>query len=112
MAKFVKSVPVYQGDPQVPLEALADPPWPAGTARLQLVVVDDAGVESDPVFVDIVVNQRPKPTAVLALVDGDGKTITPARVPAGASFTLSAAGSSPVAPAKITQYRLTLVKAP
>ncbi len=111
MAKFVKDVPVYQGDPAA-LEVLGDPPWPAGTSRLQLIVVDDAGNQSDPVFVDIAVKQRPRPTAALALVDSQGKAITPARVPAGAGFTLSAAGSTAVAPAKIVEYRFTLVKAP
>ncbi len=112
MANFVKDVPVYQGDPQSALQVQADPPWPAGTSRLQLVVVDDAGNQSDPVFVDITVKQRPQPTAVLSLVDGQGKPIAPPRVAAGASFTLSAAGSTAVAPAKVAQYRFTLVKAP
>lgn len=112
MAKFVKNVPVYQGDPQAALEVLGDPPWPAGTSRLQLIVVDDAGNQSDPVFVDVSVKQRPRPTAALSMVDSQGKAITPAQIASGASFTLSAAGSAAVAPAKIVQYRFTLVKAP
>ena len=112
MAEFVKNVPVYQGDPQSPLEVLGDPPWTGGKSRLQLIVVDDAGNQSDPVFVDISVKQRPQPTAKLALVDSQGKPITPARVAFGASFTLSAAGSAAVAPAALAKYRFTLLKAP
>jgi hypothetical protein len=112
MTQFVKNVPVYQGDPQTPLEVMGDPPWTGGASRLQLIVVDDAGNQSDPVFVDISVKQRPQPTAKLALVDGDGNPITPVQVPFGASFTLSAAGSAAVAPANLVEYRFTLVKAP
>ena len=112
MTQFVKNVPVYQGEPQTPLEVMGEPPWTGGTGRLQLIVVDDAGNQSDPVFVDVTVRQRPQPRAALALVDGQGKPIKSAQVPAGASFTLSAAGSASVAPAKLAQYRFTLVKAP
>jgi hypothetical protein len=111
MTQFVKNIPVYQGDPQSPLEVLGDPPWTGGASRLQLIVVDDAGNQSDPVFVDIAVKQRPQPTAALALIGEDGRPITPAQVPAGASFWLSAADSAAVAPAAIATYRFTLVKA-
>jgi hypothetical protein len=112
MSQFVKNVPVYQGDPRDALQVGGDPPWPAGASRLQLIVVDDAGNQSDPVFVDITVKQRPPPTAALAVVDGGGAPITPPRLPAGASFTLSAAGASSPVQAQIVEYRFTLVKAP
>jgi hypothetical protein len=112
MSQFVKNVPVYQGDPQDALQVASDTGWPAGTSRLQLIVVDDAGNQSDPVFVDITVKQRPPPTAALAVVDRGGAPITPPRVPAGASFTLSAAGASSPVQAQIVEYRFTLVKAP
>jgi hypothetical protein len=112
MAKFVKGVPVFQGDPQSALEVAGDP-WPAGANRLQLIVVDDAGNQSDPVLFDISVKQRPPPTAVLAAVGRRGNPITPPRLPSGATLTLSGAGSSAAAPAtKIVEYRFTLVKAP
>ena len=113
MTQFVKNVPVYQGgDPNAALEVMGQPPWTGGPARLQLIVVDDAGNQSDPVFVDITVQQRPQPTAALALVDDQGAAITPAQVPYGAGFTLSAWDSTAVAPANIAEYRFTLVKAP
>jgi hypothetical protein len=111
MAQFVKDVPVYQGEPQAPLEVMGQPPWTGGTGRLQLIVVDDAGNQSDPVFVDVAVKQRPQPTAALSLIGEDGNPITPAQVAWGASFWLSAADSTAVAPAAVATYRFTLVKA-
>jgi hypothetical protein len=112
MAEFVKNVPVYQGDPKDALQVMSDPPWPAGASRLQLIVVDDAGNQSDPVFVDINVKQRPPPTAVLHVVGRRGATINPPRLPAGMSFRLSGADSSSPVQAQIVEYRFTLVEAP
>lgn len=112
MTQFVKNVPVYQGDPKDALQVTSDTPWPAGASRLQLIVVDDAGNQSDPVFVDINVKQRPPPTAVLHAVGRRGAPITPPRFPFGTAFTLSGAGSSSPAQAQIVEYRFTLVKAP
>jgi hypothetical protein len=96
MANFVTGVPIATSDPRIEVTVTPASPLPAGRHRFQLVVTDDAGNESEPAFVEIVVIDDKKPTAVLD---------APATVPLGASFSLSGARSSDVAPGKITQYR-------
>ena len=96
MARFVPGTPVVTTDSQV--EVTVDPgaPLAPGQHRFQLVVVDDAGNASSPTIADVVVVDDQRPTAVLDV---------PARVSLGASFTLSGARSSDVAPGKVVQYR-------
>jgi|GraSoiStandDraft_4_1057263.scaffolds.fasta_scaffold283536_3 hypothetical protein len=109
MVKFVANTPVVQPDAQVKVDASATAPLPLGANRFQLIVVDDAGNESEPAFIDIIVRDKEKPTAVLQLVNADGRVISPAEVAFGQSFTLSAAKSSDVAPGKVVEFRFTLI---
>ena len=109
MVKFVANTPVVQPDSEVKVDATAREPLPLGANRFQLIVVDDAGNESEPTFIDIIVRDKERPTAVLQLVDPNGRPINPAEVAFGQSFTLSAARSSDVEPGKVVEFRFTLV---
>ena len=75
------------------------------------LVVDscDAGNASDPTFIDVIVRDLEKPTAVLQLVDPNGRPINPAEVAFGQAFVLSAARSSDIAPGKVVEFQFTLV---
>jgi hypothetical protein len=108
MPEFKENVPVVQADPLVSVDIKQDQPMSTGKHRFRLVVVDDAGNESDPAFLDVVVRDTEKPTAVLEVVNSDGAIVEPA-VPFGKPFILSAAQSSDVAPGKIQEYRFTLL---
>lgn len=109
MVKFVPNTPVVQPDAQVKVDVTRDAPLPLGANRFRLVVVDDAGNESEPTFIDVIVRDRERPTAVLQLVDGNNRPVDPAEVPFGASFVLSGERSSDVAPGKVVEFRFTLV---
>jgi hypothetical protein len=111
MAEFKPNVPVIQKDPLVSVDVKSDSPLPAGKYRFQLVVVDDGQNESDPAFLDVLIRDTERPTAVLDIVDANG-AVTSAEVAVGASFRLSGARSSDVAPGKVAAYRFTLLDAP
>lgn len=96
MATFVTGVPVSTTDPRIEVTVSPADALPVGRHRFQLIVTDDAGNESAPAVVDVVVIDDKKPTAVIE---------APSTVPFGTSFTLSGARSSDVAPGKIVQYR-------
>jgi hypothetical protein len=108
MPEFKLNTPVVQKDPVVRVDVSATAPLPVGANRFRLIVVDDSGNESDPTFLDVVVRDVQKPTAVLDMVDANGKRID-AVVAQGTSFILSGARSSDVAPGKVAEYRFTLV---
>ena len=109
MAEFKPNVPVVQTEPNVTVDVTAANPLPVGKHRFRLVVVDDSGNESEPNFLEIVVRDSDKPTAVLELVDKVGNVI-PAIVNSGASFILSGKNSKDLPPGKIKEYRFTLVE--
>jgi len=108
MPEFKLNAPVVQKEPVVKVDVSTAAPLPIGANRFRLVVVDDAGNESEPTFLDVVVRDTQKPTAVLDMVDANGKRIDPV-VPQGTGFVLSGARSSDVAPGKVVEYRFTLV---
>lgn len=108
MAEFKVNVPVVQADPVVTVDVSANNPLPVGAHKFQLVVVDDSGNESEPAFLTVIVRDTEKPTAVLDMVNSDGKVIDPS-VGTGASFTLSAARSKDADPGVIKEYRFTLL---
>jgi hypothetical protein len=108
MATFKLNAPVVQKNPTVTVDVAATAPFPLGAQRFQLVVVDDSGNESVPTFLDVVIKDLDKPTAVLDLVNVDGTRIDPV-VDFGKSFTLSAARSTDLPPGKVVEYRFTLV---
>ena len=108
MAEFKQNVPVVQADPVVTVDASAEKPLPAGKHRFRLVVVDDAGNESNPMDIDVIVRDSEKPTAILDVIDANGALVD-ATVPLGRSFILSGQRSSDPPPGKIKEYRFTLV---
>lgn len=110
MPQFRPNVPIVQTDPLVSVDVPANRPLPAGRYRFQLVVVDDANNESEPAFLEVIVQDTEKPTAVIDMVNADRAVVTPT-VPVGQSFLLSGARSTDVAPGKVKSYRFTLLDA-
>lgn len=108
MAEFKPKVPVVQKDPLVSVDVKDGASMPPGKYRFQLIVVDDADNESEPAFLDVIVRDTERPTAVLDMINAD-KTIISPTASVGASFMLSGARSSDVAPGKIKAYRFTLL---
>jgi hypothetical protein len=108
MPEFKPNVPVVQKDPLVSVDVARANPMPAGRYRFSLVVVDDADNESDPAFIDVIVRDTQRPTAVLDMVNADKAIVEPV-VSVGSSFMLSGARSSDVAPGKVKSYRFTLL---
>jgi hypothetical protein len=110
MPEFKPNVPIVQKDPLVTVDIKRDSPMPAGKYRFSLVVMDDANNESDPAFLDVIVRDTERPTAVLDMVNADGALTDPV-VAVATSFRLSGARSSDVAPGKVKAYRFTLLDA-
>lgn len=111
MAEFKPNVPVVQTDPLVTVDVKADAPMPPGKYRFQLVVVDDSDNESEAAFLDVIVLDTQKPTAVLDMVNADKVVITP-NVSVGESFILSGDRSSDIPPGKVKSYKFTLLETP
>jgi hypothetical protein len=111
MASFTKNVAITQTDPTVQVEVAATNALPLGVNRFQLVVVDDAGNESAPAFIDVIVKDTEKPTAVLDMVDANGAIVQPT-VAVGASFILSGKRSSDTGGGKVVSYKFTLIDPP
>jgi hypothetical protein len=97
MAEFVPNQPITQEAPVIDVTFGAAKPLPPGTHTFQLVVVDDLGVQSDPVIEQVVVQGKP-----VAVLEG------PARVAVGQTFKLDATKSS-VAGGKIVKYIFTRI---
>jgi hypothetical protein len=97
-----------QNDPEVRVDVTADQPLPLGANRFRLVVVDDSGNESEPAFLEVVVRDVDRPTAVLDIVDANNSRIDPV-VGFGQTFILSGRRSSDPAPGSIREYHFTLV---
>jgi hypothetical protein len=108
MPEFKLNQPIVQKEPVVRVDVSSTAPLPVGANRFRLIVVDDSGNESDPTFLDVVVRDTVKPTAVLDVVNASGARIDPV-VPQGQPFILSGVRSSDVAPGKVVEYRFTLV---
>lgn len=86
-------------------------PLPIGAHRFQLVVEDDAGNVSQPAFLNVIVRDTDKPTAVLDLVDSNNKVLEPV-VSAGKGFRLSGLRSTDNPPGKVAKYSFTLLDRP
>ena len=108
MPEFKPNQPIVQKDPLVRVDVTTAAPLPLGANRFRLVVVDDAGNESEAVFLDVVVRDLERPTAVLDVVNADSVRIDPV-VARGKSFILSGLRSANTPPGKIVEYRFTLV---
>ncbi len=101
MATFTIGQEITTTDSFVSVDASLEKPLPKGQHTFQLIVVDDDGLQSDPVHVDVVVRDDRKPTAVLT---------APATVPFGQSFRLDGSKSSDLAPGKVVKYLWTMLK--
>lgn len=108
MAEFRVNEPVVQPEPVVRVDVTPAAPLPLGANRFRLVVVDDSGNESEPTFLEVVVRDQDRPTAVLDIVNADGRRIEPV-VASGASFILSGVRSSDAGGGRVVEYRFTLV---
>lgn len=108
MAKFTVNVAVPQDTPDVKVEGTDGGALPLGPNRFSLVVVDDSGNESEPFVLTVTVVDTDKPTAVLQVVNADGKVLDP-KVQFGQTFILSGAASQDKDPGKIKEYRFTLL---
>ena len=60
-----------------------------GTHRFQLIVEDEAGNQSTPTQITVIIADSQAPTAVLDLHDASGRTVTNGRINFGAGFMLS-----------------------
>ncbi|MDB5706046.1 MAG: hypothetical protein JWN66_3162 [Sphingomonas bacterium] len=107
MATFKPNVPVIQKEPVVSVDVTPAAPLSVGVHTFILTVVDDSNNESDKVKIDVIVKDTDRPTAVLDVVDKNGKIIDAVVAP-GASFILSAARSKDTDPGKIKEYRFTM----
>jgi hypothetical protein len=111
MPEFKPNVPVVQTDALVRVDVDKNKPMPPGRYRFELVVIDDAGNESEPAQIDVIVKDTQRPTAVLDMVNADKVVIKP-NISVGESFLLSGARSTDVAPGKVKSYRFTLLESP
>ncbi len=108
MPEFKPNVPVVQADPMVRVDVDKNKPLLPGRHRFELVVIDDAGNESDPAVIDVIVQDTQRPTAVLDMVNADKVVITP-QVSVGESFILSGLRSTDTPPGKVKSYRFTML---
>lgn len=108
MAKFKTNVPISLDTANVQVEGTDSGSLPLGPNRFSLVVVDDSGNESEAFELVVTVTDSEKPTAVLNVVNSDGKVIEP-QVAFGQTFILSGAASVDKEPGKIKEYRFTLL---
>lgn len=108
MTKFKVNVPVPQSTPEVKVEGTDTGALPLGPNRFSLVVIDDSGNESEPFVLTVTVTDVDKPTAVLQVVNSDGKVIDP-QVAFGQTFILSGGASIDKEPGTIKEYRFTLL---
>lgn len=101
MAEFVINQPITQETPTIDVTfGAVVKPLPPGTHTFQLVVVDDLGVQSDPVIEQVVIQGKP-----VAVLEG------PPRVAVGQAFRLDASKSN-VPGGKIVKYIFTRLGKP
>ena len=101
MPEFFLNKPNETSEPKVEVVVNPDTPLPVGAVRFQLVVFDEAGNASEPAFLEVVIRDSQKPTAVL-----DGPQTA---VEFGTNFALTGERSSDVAPGRIVRYEWTMV---
>lgn len=103
---------VADGDPQLDIAIEANAQLPVGKHVFRLVVVDDAGNESEPAVVTIIVADQSRPTAVIDVVDASGGTHPEPEftIALGQRFGLSGRRSSDVG-GQVRTWRWTLLRA-
>lgn len=101
MPQFVVGSPVETQEEMVTVDQDESQHLSVGQHVFQLVVIDDAGNESVPAKVEVVVKDTQAPTAVLR---------APSQVEFGKPFRLDGRESSDIPPGKIVKYIWTLVQ--
>lgn len=102
MAEFRLNQPITTQDAKVEVSVTREQPLAVGKHRFRLIVVDQAGNESVPDEIEVVVLDNERPTAIL-----EG----PKTINFGQAFVLNGDKSSdPNGP--ITQYRWELIESP
>jgi hypothetical protein len=100
VAKFIpgQTTEVSADEPKLDVLVDAQNPLKVGKHVFQLIVTDDAGNESEPATVTIIVLDRERPTAVIDVVNAAGERIsTPSvEIPLGQRFQLLADRSSDI----------------
>ena len=100
MARFVPGTDtgVKSDEPLLDVLASASTPLKPGKHVFQLVVVDDAGNDSAPASVTIIIEDRERPTAVIDTLDARGNRIPDPVVslPFGQAFRLTGERSSDI----------------
>lgn len=109
MAKFIRNKPVKTTTPKVKVELNRNDKLDLGVNRFRLVVVDDAGNESEPAFLEVMVKDNNRPTAQIDLVDGNGKRLTNLTLKQGQQILLSGERSADDPPGKVVDYLWTWV---
>lgn len=109
MPIFTPNQSVEQDTPQVEVEFGPQQGLKVGINRFQLVVVDDAGQESEPSMVEILLLHDEKPTAVLEVLNEKQQLMDKPQFRAGEKFFLTGRRSTDKEPGKITKYRFTWV---
>lgn len=95
MADFNINADVVTETPTVEVTVSAERPMPIGRQRFRLVVVDDAGNQSAPDEVTMIIADQDAPTAVLR---------APRIAPFGRSFDLDGRNSFDAGGGRIVQY--------
>ncbi|MGL4542343.1 MAG: hypothetical protein ACRCUI_07525 [Polymorphobacter sp.] len=107
MAKFTPNVPVVSTTAAVTVDIDPANPLPPGRHHFSLVVIDDAGNQSQADTIEVIVRDDSAPTAVLDVVDAAGNRVA-AVVGAGKSFGLSGGRSFDFG-GRITEFRFTML---
>jgi hypothetical protein len=101
MAEFFPNKPITTTESSVEVSVSPEQPLPVGPVRFQLVVFDEADNASEPAFLEVVIRDSEKPTAVL---DGPRSAVE-----YGSSFQLTGDRSSDLRPGRIARYEWTMV---
>jgi hypothetical protein len=101
MANFQIGTRVTTSESSVEVTVSPAAPIAPGIHHFQLVVVDEAGNQSDPATVGVIIKDTVKPTAVI--------TAAPSQVDPGQNFRLDGSKSSDVPPGKIVNYIWTMI---
>ena len=109
MARFAKNQPVEQDAPDVKVDFAPNQQLKVGANRFELVVIDDAGQESEPATIEVVLLHDEKPTAILDVLNPNGERLERPRLKQGEQFMLSGKRSFDKDPGKIEKYRFTWV---
>ncbi len=90
-------------DPVLVIE-MPEEKLPVGGHTFSLRVKDDSGNVSEPAQIMVIVYDDQKPTAVVRLLDEQGKPVPDNRVPYARSFILDGSRSSDIGGGKIVSY--------